>query len=79
MIFNKRKMEVKRKIDVIGTLREIPVGESVTFKSSEFCSYAVAMNAVARLNGHYCEERNKRYLHRSDDNGVTFTISRVLE
>lgn len=64
---------IVKKISVMDTLRNLPVGKPVIFDCRELCAYGTALSAVCRLNSANADS----YRLITDDNGVTFTITRL--
>lgn len=63
-----------KKVSVIDTFRNLPIGKPIKFDCRELCSYGTAQSAVSRLNSSAKEEV---YKISSTDNGVTYSVIRL--
>lgn len=63
-----------KKVSVIDTFRNLPIGESVTFDCRELCSYGTAQSAISRLNA---SAKVEAYKISTTDNGVTYSVIRL--
>lgn len=60
------------KVSPTDTIRNIPVGKSVTFDCRELGSMSTAKSCVSRLNK---DAGREEYRITSDDNGATYTVT----
>lgn len=63
-----------KKVSVMDTFRNLPVGEPVTFDCREVGSYGSAISAVSRLNA---AAKTDTYKVSTEDNGATYTVLRL--
>lgn len=64
-----------KKVSVIDTFKNLPVGKSVTFDCRELGSYGTAQSAVSRLNK---SAKAEAYKISTTDNGVTYSVIRLI-
>ena len=65
-----------KKVSVIDTFKNLPVGKSVTFDCRELGSYGTAQSAVSRLNKAAGAEA---YKISTSDNGSTYSVIRLTD
>lgn len=63
-----------KKVSVMDTFRNLPIGKPIKFSCREVCSYGTAQSAVSRLNS---AAKGEAYKLNTEDNGVTYTILRL--
>lgn len=63
-----------KKVSVIDTFRNLPIGKSITFDCRELCSYGTAQSAISRLN---TSAKAETYKISTTDNGVTYSVIRL--
>lgn len=66
------KIEILKKIDVVGTLRQMAKGQTAKFRAREFAGYSSVASAVSRLN-----KEGENFTLATPDNGETYTVTRA--
>ncbi len=65
-----------KKVSVIDTFRNLPIGESVTIDCRVLSSYGTAQSAISILNA---SAKVEAYKISTTDNGVTYSVNRFKE
>lgn len=64
---------IKRRVDIPSTLLAMKPGTSMKFRARTFAPYASVRSAISRINSKYVDPA---FVASTDDNGVSFTVTR---
>lgn len=64
---------LKYKVDLVGTMRTLPIGKPILFSCKEAGCFSSAQSAASRLS----RGEGTTFNLSTDDNGATYTITRL--